>query len=342
MISISLLCASCKRGNNNDSAVGETQKKIIGSGVLRIGMEPCELSYCDRDPKNNQIIGFEVEINALLVERLNKKFRPTTPVKLEIVPVKWQRLPVVKALKGYSTPVGSGYRRLTKNILNSDIMDHLGSKTGITKKINLFNENYQAIFSRLDTGTNSKMDPAAIMVAFPIHYVSHYINEYIALSIVISFIIIVVISGICYLVAYSITHELSKLAEISHRLAEGDYSVQFNSINKNNEIGILSIAFNKMVNQLKSDIELLDDKVKARTRELENSYQVIKEDLTLAKKVQQKILFNNLEGIEGLRFHCLYMPIDELIGKLLESVNEFVHPNRITDHDDITILGVGL
>ena len=63
---------------------------------------------------------------------------------------------------------------------------------------------------------------------------------------------------------------IRKLSAVAHQVEEGDLTAQ-SDVADNNEIGVLAKGFNSMVNQLRSHIEDLDQKVSDRTRDLDSA-----------------------------------------------------------------------
>ncbi len=86
---------------------------------------------------------------------------------------------------------------------------------------------------------------------------------------------LVVVSYIAYRVANIFTAPLRQMAEIAHRIAEGDYQQKI-TVNSEDEIGYLAESFNRMTQELNKALKELQDwgktleqKVEERTREIE-------------------------------------------------------------------------
>ncbi len=93
-----------------------------------------------------------------------------------------------------------------------------------------------------------------------------------SLTILFFFIVTVIFS--IYLsikIASSITNPLAKLVDSAQRIVEGDLSVRL-SVNKYDEIGTLSMVFNKMVDTLRTD----QQKIKEYNRNLEAKHRELK------------------------------------------------------------------
>ncbi len=87
----------------------------------------------------------------------------------------------------------------------------------------------------------------------------------ISLSIII-LLISLVISSIFF---KRLLHPLSDLSNMANRVIKGDYSIRAD-IKTNDEIGLLSKNFNKMVATIEDNIQNLDKKVEEKTKELES------------------------------------------------------------------------
>jgi serine phosphatase RsbU (regulator of sigma subunit) len=95
------------------------------------------------------------------------------------------------------------------------------------------------------------------------------------------------------LVSVSLTRPLRKLMRAARTISEGDLSVQIETRGQKDEIGELSLTFNKMVEDLRRYIDELTETTKAKER--------AESELELAKKIQQSFLpkeFPELGSIE--------------------------------------------
>ena len=70
-----------------------------------------------------------------------------------------------------------------------------------------------------------------------------------------------------YFFVSRITRPLERLANTALKVSKGDYTAK-TDISSNDEVGIMARSFDKMVNQLKTNIDTLDVKVKTRTDQL--------------------------------------------------------------------------
>jgi signal transduction histidine kinase len=77
--------------------------------------------------------------------------------------------------------------------------------------------------------------------------------------------------GLGWLFAKRLTAPIHELAETAKQITGGDLSAR-STLRSDDEIGVLALAFNRMVEQLRDHIDNLDAKVNARTAELEHAY----------------------------------------------------------------------
>ena len=75
-----------------------------------------------------------------------------------------------------------------------------------------------------------------------------------------------------YFFLKNLINPISNLSKTALKVSEGDYSVRSN-IKRDDEIGILSNEFNKMLDTIEDNIKNLDDKIRERTKELEEQKQ---------------------------------------------------------------------
>lgn len=129
--------------------------------------------------------------------------------------------------------------------------------------------------------------------------------------------------GIYFLLANKLLHPINNLILTTEKFSQGDLS-QRAKIIRNDEIGIVSGAFNRMAQTIDELVNDLEERVKERTFELADSNQALQEN----KDQLQLILDSTAEGIYGIDVNgrctfcntsCLkilaYTHPDELIGK---------------------------
>jgi len=98
---------------------------------------------------------------------------------------------------------------------------------------------------------------------------------------------LVISLALAFLFIRKFTRPIVQLAEIAHKVEAGDYNAS-SSVQRNDEIGDLALAFNSMVAQLRDHIQNLDDKILTRTREMQEA----KEVAVAANKAKSSFLAN--------------------------------------------------
>lgn len=99
---------------------------------------------------------------------------------------------------------------------------------------------------------------------------SNEITEYIKIVIGLSVLALVIAVLIYTKCTELVLNPVYNLIDVTRKFAKGDF-LQRATIYRNDEIGILSEAFNKMAEEINSFINTLDQKVKDRTKELEKA-----------------------------------------------------------------------
>jgi len=74
-------------------------------------------------------------------------------------------------------------------------------------------------------------------------------------------------------VAQALSHPIARLTEVASQLAEGDLTVRA-PVNSRDEIGMLATTFNQMTSQLRGTLANMEERVTARTRDLELAVEV--------------------------------------------------------------------
>ncbi len=87
-----------------------------------------------------------------------------------------------------------------------------------------------------------------------------------------------------------------KLSHISQKVHDGDLSVRYSGSVRNDEIGMLSLAYNQMLDTINTHIETLDIQVKERTQDLSDS---LGEKEMLLRELHHRVK-NNLFVISGI------------------------------------------
>lgn len=146
---------------------------------------------------------------------------------------------------------------------------------------------------------------------------------------------IILISIIILLFARSFTKPIEKLDKMAHIIAQGNFNYKIEDIKSNDEIGHLAQSFNIMVAKLKESYEDLEEKVKDRTRELE---QIVDYSpaIVFYKDRENRIIRANqtMVNITGLSKH-------EIEGKPLADIEIFSEYARKYWDDDKKVMNSG-
>ncbi len=153
-------------------------------------------------------------------------------------------------------------------------------------------------------------------------FMSHIFNT-IKITILLTMIVLVISTVIYFALTNKFLNPINSLIKTTEKYADGDLS-QRAEIHRNNEIGKLSKAFNKMADTIYMLVNDLETKVKTRTLELEETNNLLNEN----KEQLSLILNSTAEAIYGMDMDlkctfcnssCLkilgYQHHSELIGK---------------------------
>ncbi len=123
-----------------------------------------------------------------------------------------------------------------------------------------------------------------------------------------------------------LTTPIKDLVEASEKVIKGNYNVRVN-IKTNDEFFMLGKTFNHMIETIKTNIKMLDDRVAKRTKELSNLYKKQKalldemeSELTMAQKLQQHFIPKSPPLIDNVKFHFIYKPMSEIGGDLYDFI----------------------
>ncbi|MBI4967463.1 MAG: cache domain-containing protein [Rhodospirillales bacterium] len=89
-------------------------------------------------------------------------------------------------------------------------------------------------------------------------------------------VVLVLATLLGYVFVGKLTAPIRRLSDTARRVRNGDLSA-VSGIQRDDEIGVLSAAFDSMVEQLRENIDVLDIKVKERTHDLEKANEELKE-----------------------------------------------------------------
>lgn len=104
------------------------------------------------------------------------------------------------------------------------------------------------------------------------------------------------------------------------------FTIYSNQIGSTLEAGVLSLALADKINQLKEEkasaqleaLAMLEDKVKARTKELDESLQIIRKDLNVAKKIQRNLFTPPRILDERIQFEVYFSAMSEVGGDFFD------------------------
>lgn len=125
-------------------------------------------------------------------------------------------------------------------------------------------------------------------------------------------------------VLHTMLDPISVFTQAADRIARKDFSVRVPSV-RSDEIGVLGRTFNNMTAALQRSEEMsrdftlrLEAEVERKTHELSQAYDIIKQDLSVAKSIQHHILPKQLETLEGIRAWVEFQPMSEIGGDIYD------------------------
>lgn len=127
-----------------------------------------------------------------------------------------------------------------------------------------------------------------IIAAVPEDLLVSEINQSILLAVVLSIIVLILSTAIYYVISNKLFKPMNNLLKVSDNIASGNYSDRVTVV-RNDEIGKISKAFNKVADYLQYLINNLENTVRVRTAELEDN-----------KNQLQLILDSTAEAIYGI------------------------------------------
>lgn len=95
---------------------------------------------------------------------------------------------------------------------------------------------------------------------------------------------LVIISGVAVIAARSLTNPLITLAKVAGQISQGDLNARA-KINASDEIGQLASAFNSMTDQLQSTLVGLEQRINARTADLQKNTQDLEAIAVIAREI---------------------------------------------------------
>jgi GAF domain-containing protein/HAMP domain-containing protein len=122
---------------------------------------------------------------------------------------------------------------------------------------------------------------------------------------IVTLIIMALSIGVALIITRSIANPISRLAETSRQIAEGDFSQQA-VVERNDELGVLATTFNGMTSQLRDLIGSLEDRVAARTEQLRASADVGR---AAASTLDTDLLLSQIVNLIVDRFGLYYAAV---------------------------------
>lgn len=225
-------------------------------------------------------------------------------------------------------------RKNIEEIDNKSIIDAYQEYKKNATTTFIVNSNHDKLYIQLTAYQKEGLD-WVIITAIPESPFTAGITKSIQLSILVS-LLAILIAIIIYMRSTGIVLKpIYNLIETTEKFSEGDFS-QRAKIYRNDEVGMLSIAFNKMAEQLYLLINTLEEKIKDRTTELEKTIF----ELQNSKNNIHLLLDSTAEAIYGIDMNhnctfcnasCLkmlnYQSPEDLIGKNMHLLIHYQRPD---------------
>lgn len=207
--------------------------------------------------------------------------------------------------------------RLTDIPVSSEITDVLDKDVHYQNDLLLNEEKYVIRYQYLEL--NRRTCDTIVALAVDKNEITTFLRNSIIIIINSAVIIFILVFLFSLFIASKITKPISILSKAAKDNAKGKFVTV--EIFKNNEIGEFAKDFNVMVSELKNTQKILEERVKQRTLDLEASYEKLrveyernKEEISLAKKMQQAILPDQLPNTDSITITGKYYPMDDLGG----------------------------
>ena len=144
-------------------------------------------------------------------------------------------------------------------------------------------------------------------------------TQLIMFAVVVAAFLVSIILGLT--IARSISKPVTKLAQTTQAIAQGDFSLRVD-IATDDEIGELAASFNEMAAKLKESYAHLEQKVKERTAELTSANTKLEEEITERKHAEEALEISNRELTDFvfIASHDLREPLRKIssFGEMLE------------------------
>lgn len=135
-----------------------------------------------------------------------------------------------------------------------------------------------------------------------------------------------------------ITKPITKLSRVANEVAEGNYNVQFEESGYENEVGVLAIAFNKMIKSINENIVKMKENMEFKSKVVEKEL-IMKNHLKdaqlkyLQAQINPHFLFNTLNA----GYQLAIMEDAERTSLLIEQMSEFFRYNIKKINEDANL-----
>lgn len=168
---------------------------------------------------------------------------------------------------------------------------------------------------KLEAEENKTRSLGRTKIAFSLNRIDRQKSHIIVLSVVIVFLLVVIAAFVSFFFSSGITRPIEELVRITENMAGGNFAVRV-KIDSKDEIGNLVHSFNLMAENLQITTEelkaanlFLEERVKERTKELEESKNELKKEFDELQRWKKTVVGRELKMVE------LKKEITELKGK---------------------------
>ncbi len=144
---------------------------------------------------------------------------------------------------------------------------------------------------------------------------------------ILTIIVIIIAVFIALFLAGRLTRPIEYLTSIARKVADGDYKIRA-SVSTHGEVLVLANTFNNMLKEIEEYSDHMEDLVKKRTEELNESNKMLtaangtmKKELKMARAIQQALIPSNFPDNEKLSIGGNYSPMEDLGGDFYDVFN---------------------